>query len=136
MAQSDDPIANGFVATLARPGGNITGLSQFSPELSGKRLELLKEVIPKLFRVAVFGTSSSPGNAPVLNETKLAAAALGLSIQYIDVVSPQDHDTSFRAAAKSGAEAILFLVSGSLGTLGHRAKIAELAVKARLPHNV
>src|SRR5262245_40142867 len=59
MAQSDDPVASGFVASLARPGGNITGLSTLSPELSGKRLEILKEVVPKLSRVAVFGTSSS-----------------------------------------------------------------------------
>src|SRR5262245_17069008 len=68
MAQTDDPVASGFVVSLARPGGNITGLSTLSPELSGKRLELLKEVVPKLSRVAVFGTSSSPGDAPMLNE--------------------------------------------------------------------
>ena len=72
MAQTDDPVASGFVASLARPGGNITGQSTLSPELSGKRLELLKEVVPKVSRVAVFGTSSSPGDTPVLSETKLA----------------------------------------------------------------
>ena len=63
MAQDPDPVGNGFVASLARPGGNITGLSSFAPELSGKQLELLKEIIPKLSRVAVFGTSINPGNA-------------------------------------------------------------------------
>ena len=63
MTNDNDPVGNGFVASLARPGGNITGLSILSPELSGKRLELLKEIVPKLSRVAVFGTSTDPGNA-------------------------------------------------------------------------
>src|SRR5439155_6706936 len=75
MAQDGDPVGNGFVASLARPGGNITGLSTLAPELSGKRLELLKEVVPKLSRVAVFGTSTTPSTAPTLKETELAAGA-------------------------------------------------------------
>jgi ABC-type uncharacterized transport system substrate-binding protein len=133
MAQSDDPVAAGFIASLARPGGNITGLSTLSPETSGKRLELLKEIIPKLSRVALFGTSSSPGNSPVLNETKLAAAALGVSVQYLDVLSSKDFETAFRAAGKARADAVLWLVSGSLGRVGGRTRIAELAVKSRLP---
>jgi ABC-type uncharacterized transport system substrate-binding protein len=66
MIQDNDPVASGFVASLARPGGNITGLSTLAPELSGKRLELLKEIVPKLSRVAVFGTSTQPGNAQIL----------------------------------------------------------------------
>jgi putative ABC transport system substrate-binding protein len=132
MAQSGDPVADGFAASLARPGANITGLSSLSPELSGKRLELLKEVIPKLSRVAVFGTSSSPGDAPVLNETKLAADALGVNIQYVDVLSSKDFDFAFRSAAKGRAEAVLWLVSGAVR--GNRyPQIAELAVKSRLP---
>ena len=68
MAQDSDPVGNGFVASLARPGGNITGLSTLRPELSGKQLELLKEIVPKLSRVAVFGTSTNPGNAQALKE--------------------------------------------------------------------
>jgi len=132
MAQTDDPVASGFVASLARPGGNITGLSTLSPELSGKRLELLKEVVRKLSRVAVFGTSSSPGNAPVLSETKLAAGSLGLNIQYVDVLGSKDFDPAFRTAAKGRAEAVLWLVSGSVDS-GHKTKIAELAIKSRLP---
>ena len=76
MTQDNDPVGNGFVASLARPGGNITGLSTLSPELSGKRLELLKEIIPKLSRVAVLGTSTIPGNAQELREMELAAGAL------------------------------------------------------------
>jgi putative tryptophan/tyrosine transport system substrate-binding protein len=132
MAQTDDPVASGFVASLARPGGNITGLSTLNPELSGKRLEILKEVITKLSRVAVFGTSSSPGDAPVLNETKLAAVALGVNLEHVDVLSSKDFDTAFRAAGKARAEAVLWIVSGSVGGR-HQAKIAELAVKSRLP---
>jgi ABC-type uncharacterized transport system substrate-binding protein len=78
MAQDGDPVGNGFVASLARPGGNIAGLSTLAPEISGKQLELLKEIIPKLSRVAVFGNSTDPGNAQVLRETELAAGAFGL----------------------------------------------------------
>src|SRR5262245_13912071 len=122
IAQSDDPVAAGFVASLARPGGNITGLSTLSPETSGKRVELLKEVVPKLSRVALFGTSSSPGNSPVLNETKVAAAALGVSLQYVDVLSANDFETAFRAAGKARADAVLWLESGSLGTVGGRTR--------------
>ncbi len=132
MAQTDDPVASGFVASLARPGGNITGLSTLSPELSGKRLELLKEVLPKLSRVAVFGTSSSPGDAPALNETKLAAVAIRATVQHVDVLSPKDFEAAFRAAVEGRADGVLWLVSGSVGG-GHQAKIAELAMKSRLP---
>src|SRR4030095_6012456 len=78
MTNDNDPVGNRFVASLARPGGNITGLVTLSPELSGKRLELLKETVPRLSRVAVFGSSTTPGNAQVLKETELAAGALGV----------------------------------------------------------
>ena len=132
MAQTDDPVASGFVSTLSRPGGNITGLSTLSPETSGKRLELLKEVVPKLSRVAVFGTSSSPGNAPVLNETELAARTFGVNLQYVDVLTAKDFETAFQVAVKARANGALWLVSGSVGS-GHQGKIAELAVKSRLP---
>ncbi|HET8562654.1 MAG TPA: ABC transporter substrate-binding protein, partial [Candidatus Binatia bacterium] len=72
MGYDHDPVGNGFVATLARPGGNITGLATLSSQLSGKRLELLKEIVPRLSRVAVFGTSTNPGTAEALRETELA----------------------------------------------------------------
>src|SRR5215831_7996972 len=71
MTQDSDPVANGFVSTLARPGGNITGLSTLAPEISGKRVEILKEVLPKLSRLAVVGNSTVPGNAQSLKETEL-----------------------------------------------------------------
>ena len=81
MAQDSDPVGNGFIASLANPGGNITGLATLSSELSGKQLELLKEIIPKLSRVAVFGNSTEPGNAQALKETELAAGAFGVKLQ-------------------------------------------------------
>jgi putative ABC transport system substrate-binding protein len=132
MAQDPDPVGNGFVVSLARPGGNITGLSTLAPELSGKRLELLKETVPKLSRVAVFGTSTLPGSAQMLREVELAAAAFKVQLQYLDVLGPKDIATAFRAASKGRAEAVLMMAAGAVGS-GHRTKILELAVKNRLP---
>ena len=113
MVQDNDPVGNGFVASLARPGGNITGLATLAPEISGKRLELLKEIVPRLSGVAVFGASSNPGNAQSLKEMELAAGALGTKLQYLDVVDPKDIETAFRAATKERAEAVLVLVTPS-----------------------
>ena len=117
MAQDPDPVGNGFVASLARPGGNITGLATLAPELSGKRLELLKEIVPTLSRVAVFGTSTHPGNAQYLKEMELAAGAFGVKLQYLDVLSPKDIETAFRAASKGRAEAVLMMVAGAVAVL-------------------
>jgi len=132
MAQDIDPVGSGFVASLARPGGNITGLSTFRPELSGKQLELLKEIVPRLSRVAVLGTSTQPGYAQQLREVELAAGAFGVKLQYLDVLSPKDIETAFRAADKGRADAVLMLVAGVVAG-DHRTEIAELAVKSRLP---
>jgi putative ABC transport system substrate-binding protein len=132
MAQDADPVGNGFVASLARPGGNITGLSTLSPELSGKRIELLKEVVPRLSRVAVFASSSSVESTQALRETKLAAAALGVKLDHVDVLERKDFDIAFRAARKSRSDAVLMLLSGPLAN-PHRAEIAELAIKSRIP---
>jgi len=132
MTQDSDPVGSGFVASLARPGGNITGLSTLRPELSGKQLELLKEVIPKLSRVAVFGTSTHPGNAQILREVEFAAGGFGVKLQYLDVLSRKDIETAFRGAGKGRAEAVLMMVAGGV-SLPHRTEIAELAVKNRLP---
>jgi putative tryptophan/tyrosine transport system substrate-binding protein len=132
MASDNDPIGNGFVASLARPGGNITGLSQLSPELNGKRLEILKEVLPKLARLAVFGTSSGVGQAQVMKEIELAAAALGVKVQYFNVLATKDIEPAFRAAVKGRADAVLEVISGSIRSAA-RKDLAELAIKNRLP---
>jgi ABC-type uncharacterized transport system substrate-binding protein len=131
MTQDPDPVGNGFVASLARPGGNITGLSNLGPELSGKRLELLKEILPKLTRVAIFGTSTNPGNAQALRELEAAADALGIKLQILDVLTPNDIETAFRAASTGQAAAILMMASGTVEL--SRKKIPDLAVKTRLP---
>ena len=100
MAQDSDPVGNGFVVSLARPGGNITGLSTQYPEISGKRLELLKEIVPILSRVAVLGKSTEPGNAQSLRETELAAGLFGVKLQYLDITALQDIKSAFQAAAR------------------------------------
>ena len=132
FATVGDPVAAGLVASFARPGGNVTGLSNDAPELSGKRLELLKEIVPRLSRVSVFVTSTEPANAQGLKEIELAAGGLGIKLQLLDVLSRRDIGTAFRAAAKEQAGAVLWDVSGPIGNLD-RKEIAELAVKSRLP---
>ena len=131
MAQTNDPVGSGFVASLARPGGNMTGLSTLAPELSGKRLELLKEVVPKLSRVAVFGDSTTPGNALALRETEFAARTLKVQLQYLDILGPKDIETAFREASKGRADAVIVL--GAPVLISQRRQMADLAVKNRLP---
>ena len=131
MIFDNDPVGNGFVASLARPGGNITGLSTLAPELSGKQLELLKEIVPKLSRVGVIGSSTNPGNALVLKEIELAAGAFKIKLQPLDVLDSKDIEPAFRAASKVGVDAILVLGSPVLNL--ERKRVAELAVKNRLP---
>jgi putative ABC transport system substrate-binding protein len=131
MAFDSDPVGNGFVASLARPGGNITGLSTLAPEISGKQLEILKEIVPKLSRVAVLGYSTRPGNAQALRETELVAKALGIQLQYLDVLDLQHIETAFQAARKGRADAVLVLPSNI--TTSHRTQFADLAVKSQLP---
>ncbi len=131
MTQDSDPVGTGLVVSLARPGGNITGLSNFAPELSGKRLEILREVVPKLSRVAVLGTSTGTTYAVVIRDLELAAKALKLQLQYLDVLDSKDIETAFRAAIKGRAQAVLTLGSGVL--VSQRAQITALAVKHRLP---
>src|SRR6266404_6926522 len=133
MAQDSDPVESGFVASLVRPGGNITGLSTLAAEVSGKRLELLKEIIPKLSRVAVLGISTRPGNAQSLKEVELAAGAFKVQVQYLDVLDVKEIETAFRAATKGRAEAVLVLQSPFFNS--QRTQIADLAIKNRLPVN-
>ena len=89
MLYDDDPVGSGFVASLARPGGNITGLSTLSPETSGKQLELLKEIVPKLSHVAVLGNATTPGSPQALREINVAADALRVQLQYLEVQVPK-----------------------------------------------
>jgi len=131
MGFDNDPVGNGFVASLARPGGNITGLATLAPELSGKQLEILREVVPKLSRVAVLGTSTAPGYAQVLREIELAAKAFKVQLQYLDVLDPKDIENAFREARKGRAGAVLVVASAILES--HRTEVADLAATNRLP---
>lgn len=131
MAQDNDPVGDGFVASLARPGGNITGLTNISPALSGKRLELLKEILPKLLRVAVFGNSNIPGNKQAVKETQDAAKALKLRLQYFEIRSASDIEGAFQSAAKERVQAVIVLQNLIANT--NRKSVAEMAVKNRLP---
>jgi putative ABC transport system substrate-binding protein len=131
MTNDPDPVANRFVASLSHPGGNITGLSTLAPELSGKRLEILREVIPTLSRVAVLGTSTTAGYAQAIRELEPAAKTLKVQLQNLDVLDSKEIETAFRAANKGRAEAVITLGGGVLGS--QRSQIVELAVKHRLP---
>jgi putative tryptophan/tyrosine transport system substrate-binding protein len=131
MAFSGDPVGAGFVASLARPGGNITGLSRINVELTAKRLELLNETIPSATRIAVL--YNPEGRVPVLalKEAQAAAQKLGLQIQALEMQAPQDIESAFRSAAKGRAGAVMILQGGFTGF--HRTRIVNLAAKSRLP---
>jgi putative ABC transport system substrate-binding protein len=102
FTQVTDPVAEGLVASLARPGGNITGLSQVGPELAGKRLELLKESFPKISRIAVLRTSGSRSSVAQFQETRLAAKAMGVEVQSLEWRSFEEIDGAFKAAVAQG----------------------------------
>ena len=131
MAFASDPVGSGFVASLSRPGANTTGLSSLAPEISGKQLELLKEIVSKLSRVAIGGDVTRPGIPQALREINVAADALGVQVQYLEVREPKDIETAFRAASKEHADAVLVL--GSPVLLSQRRQIADIAAKSRLP---
>jgi putative ABC transport system substrate-binding protein len=131
MAFDYDPVGSGAIANLARPGGNITGLSALYPEMSGKRLELLKEIVPKLSRVAILGSSTQPGNAQAVKEMELAAGALGTQLQYLEVGAPKEIESAFRAAIQGRADAVLVLTSPVF--VSQRKQLADLAIKSRVP---
>ena len=128
FAAVQDPVASGLVDSLAKPGGNVTGLSILAPELSGKRLELLKEVVPKITRVAFLWGSSA---LVTKKETQTAAKALGLQFQSLEVRDSKDFDTVFEAATKGRVQALLTSPSSFLNT--HQARIIEFVTKNRLP---
>ena len=131
MAYDDDPVGNGFVASLARPGRNITGLATLAPELSGKQLELLRQIVPKLSRVAVLGNATRPGSPQALREINLVSDALGLQLQFLEVGGPKDIEIAFRAASEERADAVLVMQTPVL--ISQRRQVADLAVKSRLP---
>jgi putative tryptophan/tyrosine transport system substrate-binding protein len=131
MVTGTDPVASGIIDSLARPGGNITGFSTLSRELSGKRLELLKEVVPGISRVAVLWDANAPGPAVSVKEYKTVAPALKIQVQSIEVRGPDpDLDGAFRAAVTGRANALIAIRNPLLGRYPKR--IADLAIKTRL----
>jgi putative ABC transport system substrate-binding protein len=131
MAASGDPVASGLVASLGRPGGNVTGLSLFNVEMYAKRVELLKELLPKLARIAAIFNMGNPVTAPQWNVVEASARSLGIQPQLLDVRRPEDLPRAFDAAAKQRVEALIVGLDGV--TQGNLRPIAERAAKQRLP---
>jgi putative ABC transport system substrate-binding protein len=131
MAHGSDPVALGYVASLARPGGNITGLTHLAPELGGKRLELLKDMIARLARVAVLTDPGTGGHGPQIRELEVAAPALGLQLRPVEVRAPDELESAFSAMTTWRAGAFIGLQQPTLDRL--RQRIVDLAAKNRLP---
>jgi putative tryptophan/tyrosine transport system substrate-binding protein len=131
MPTAIDPVEAGLVASLAQPGGNLTGLSILAPELNGKRLELLQEVVPGMTRVAVLWNAANPANAAAWEETQAAARALGLRLHAQEVRGPQDLEGAFARTAQARPEALLVLSDELLSM--HRPQIVEFATQQHLP---
>jgi len=126
-----DPVGSGIVASLARPGGNITGLSTLAAGLAGKRVELLKEILPQLSRVAILLNPATPAATQALRETQAIAATWGIQLQPLEVRTPEDFESSFAVASQEHADALITVTDPF--TIVHRARIVELAAKSRLP---
>ncbi len=131
MSTVADPVGSGLVASLARPGGNVTGLTIMSTDLAGKQLQLLREVVPKVSRVAFLRNPDNPSSAAGLREAEAAARGLGVRLQTLEARNPQEIDSAFAAMTRERAGALLILPDGIF--LSQRRQIAELAVKRRLP---
>ena len=131
IAAISDPVGSGLVASLSRPGGNVTGMSLLVAELSGKRLEMLKEVVPRLSKVAIVANPRNPASTRLRAETEAAAQSLGIQFRVIEASVPADLDRVFPAAVKAQADALLLLQSAMFSQ--ERARIADLALKRRLP---
>ena len=124
-----DPVATGLIASLARPGGNITGITMMSPQLSGKRLELLKAAVPGLARVAVFWNPPNPAYGPILKELEAAAPTLKLTLLRVEARVPADFEGAFDAAVKQRAGA---LIAPGDPLVANRPKmVADIALKYR-----
>jgi putative ABC transport system substrate-binding protein len=126
-----DPVATGLVANLGRPGGNVTGLSLMAPELVGKQMQLLKELVPKLSRVAVLWNPANPSGASQLREAKLATQTLNLQLQPLEARHPGDLDKAIAAMTRERANGLIVVVDGMF--IDNRIQIARLVEKARLP---
>ena len=131
MANAGDPLGSGLVASLARPGGNVTGMSLMARDLGGKRLELLKEILPWLTRVAVIWNAANPYSALVFEETRGAAKTLAIELQSLEVRGPGDFDGVLDSAVRKRADALV-AVEDPL-TFNHRKQIAESCAENRLP---
>jgi putative ABC transport system substrate-binding protein len=131
MAFDSDPVGSGFVASLARPGGNITGLSILAPEIAGKQLDVLRQIIPKLARVAALGDSNEPANNATLEQTRSAAGALGVQLHYYDIRASRRLEEIFQAARKANVDALMLFALPA--TSGVRDELIGLAAKHRLP---
>ena len=131
MAGIIDPVASGLVTNLARPGGNVTGQSMMSPDLVEKQLEILREVLPKLSRVALLANPANPGNLPQARHAEDAARALGVRLQVLEATGPSEIDSAFAAMTNEQAGAFIVLVDAAL--LDQRMRIADLAARRRLP---
>jgi putative ABC transport system substrate-binding protein len=131
MAHGSDPVELGFVASLARPGGNITGLTHLAPELGGKRLELLKDIVAHLSRVAVLTDPGTQGHGPQMKELEVAARALSLQLRRAEVRGPNELESAFSAMTTGRAGAFISLQLPTLDRL--RERIVDLAAKNRLP---
>ncbi len=125
-----DPVEGGLVASLARPGGNITGLSSIAPDLSGKRLELIKEVLPRVTSVAILSNPLNPAHLPALKESELAASALGMKVQIMEVQAAKDLDNAFLSRIRERTEGLMLLPDGVF--TGERGRIVGLTRKRRL----
>jgi putative ABC transport system substrate-binding protein len=126
-----DPVRDGIVASLARPGGNLTGLSSFSRDLLGKRLELLKETVPKLSRVGVMIDPNDPGHRASFKEIDGESRAVRVAVQALEARSPGEFEKAFRLANSTKAGAVLILPTSLLNT--HRKRIAQIALDNQMP---
>jgi putative ABC transport system substrate-binding protein len=131
MTAAGDPLGSGLVASLARPGGNVTGMSLMVPDIGGKRLELLKELLPRLSRVAVLWNAANPYPAIVFKETQAAGQRLGIEVQSLEVRGPDDFDGAFDAARKQRPDALITIEDPL--TFYYRKRIADFALIEQLP---
>jgi putative tryptophan/tyrosine transport system substrate-binding protein len=131
FAVAGDPVGTGLVSSLARPGANVTGLTDIAPEIAGKRLELLREAVPGITRIAVLWNPANPSAAPQMKDTGAAAHSFGLRVRSLESRDVSQLDGAFTAAVQDQARAVIVLSDGAL--YGRRVQIAQLATRHRLP---